>query len=334
MSVHLHHLTGDNSWLLTFRSDSSGSENHSKSLTFLLDPWFTEPDVQVHRLWLRQLHSTTKPPQFKDFRALKGFLAAENRQVDGIIITFNQSDHLHKPTIDGVDEEIPFFAFRRAARTLKQWGRKHVYEIPREPNELRVCEGILEAEERAGRSSTRRDLIDKLDIRLGFVPTTARLWKDPVQDLMHGSLVIMFSRGTWRGAIVYSPHGTPLKDMARWKKRKEKEMASDSDESPNGILEVLAFMAGWDVARMPQLLGGTITFGTPKNARVTGLLSPRYWIRTHEELTLMSGFVSAILKRDVWSKDKVEGEIQGHRTKVLEMDPGETLTIAMTEDSA
>ncbi|KAK1232859.1 hypothetical protein PQX77_004025 [Marasmius sp. AFHP31] len=331
MSVHLHHLTGDNSWLLTF---SSGSNDPVNSLTFLLDPWFTEPDVQVHRLWLRQLHSTTKPPQFEDFRALKEFLAAENRQVDGIIITFDYSDHLHKPTIDSVDTEIPFFAFRRATRILKKWGRKYVYEIAEEPGELGVCEGLLEAERRAGRGLTRRDLINKLDIRLGFVPTTARLWEDLAQDLLHGSLAITFSRLTGRGAVVYSPHGTPLKDMTSWKNRQEQELSFDSDEPSNGTLEVLVFMAGWNISRMPRLLGGTITFGTPKNARVAELLSPRYWIRTHEEQTLMSGFVSAILKRDVWSKDKVEGEIQGRRTKVLEMDPGEILAIAMTEEAA
>ncbi|KAK1217292.1 hypothetical protein PQX77_020030 [Marasmius sp. AFHP31] len=122
--------------------------------------------------------------------------------------------------------------------------------------------------------------------------------------------------------------------MKSWKNRQEQELSFDSDEPSNGTLEVLVFMAGWNVSRMPRLLGGTITFGTPKNARVAELLSPHYWIRTHEEQTLMSGFVSAILKRDEWSKDKVEGEIQGRRTKVLEMDPGEILAIAMTEDSA
>ncbi|KAJ8081475.1 hypothetical protein PM082_007320 [Marasmius tenuissimus] len=253
MSVHLQHLTGDNSWLLTFSSDSGNPGNSSNSLTFLLDPWFTEPDVQVHRLWLRQLHSTTKPPQFEDFRSLKEFLAVENRQVGGIIITFDYSDHLHKPTIDGVDADMPFFAFRRAARILKQWGRKYVYEIAEEPGELGAREGLLEAEERTGRRSARMDLIDELDIRLGFVPTTAGLWEDPAQDLLHGSLVITFSRPTGRGAVVYSPHGTPLKDMTSWKNRQEQELSSD--KLSKGTLEVLVFLAGWNVLSMPQLLG-------------------------------------------------------------------------------
>ncbi|KAL0574368.1 hypothetical protein V5O48_007591 [Marasmius crinis-equi] len=325
MSVHLHHLTGDNSWLLTFSDGLSSSRDTYNSLTFLLDPWFSEPDVQGHKFWLQQLHSPAKPPQFQDFKSLKDFLAAEKRQVDGVIISFAYSDHLHKPTIDGVDEDIPFFAFNRAAKTLQQWGRKYVYEISKEPGLLGVYEGIIEAEARAGRGTSRKELIEKLDVQLSFLPTTAWIWDDFAQDLLHGCLVITFFKSGGRGAIIYSPHGTPLKDLKRWK------TIQDTKENPDGI-EVVAFMAGWDVINMPRIFGGLINFGVPKNAQIAELLTPRYWIRTHDEMTTMSGFVSSVLKREVWTKEKVECELRTdeRRTKIIEMDPGETLTIAAT----
>ncbi|KAG7099896.1 hypothetical protein E1B28_001697 [Marasmius oreades] len=319
-SVHLHHLTGDNSWLIAFIDDEN-------SVTLLLDPWFTEPDVQVHRLWLRQAHPTSKQPQFSDFQSLKEFLAAQNRQVDGIIITFGYSDHLHRPTIDGVDEDVPFFAFRRAAKILRTWGRKHVHEIEKEPASMGIVERIVEADNRANRVS-RRSFLEKLDVRLSFLPTTAPFWEDFAQGYLHGSLTFVFSKldsSEGKGAIIYSPHGTPVEDLKTWTTRRKSE-----------DLELFALVAGWNVVKMPWLLGGVINFGSPKNVEVVQLLSPRYWLRTHDEITTMSGFVSMVLKRELWTKERVESETRmfGSRTKVLDMEPGETLALPLAFNHA
>ncbi|KAF9270857.1 hypothetical protein L218DRAFT_62175 [Marasmius fiardii PR-910] len=320
MSVHLHHLTGDNSWIITF-------DDNENSLTLLLDPWFTEPDIQVHRFWLRQVHPPSKPPQFSNFQSLQEFLTTQNRQVDGIIITFGYSDHLHRPTIEGVDEHITFFAFRRAAKTLRAWGRKFVYEIEEEPKSLKTVDAVVEADDRAERQP-RTAFVDKLDVRLSFLQTTAPLWKDLAQGYLHGSLIIKFAKldgSGGKGVIVYSPHGTPVKDMKIWIKR---QRSKDFD--------VLAYMAGWNVARMPWLLGGVINFGTPENVQIVQELSPRYWLRTHDEITTMTGFVSTVLKRELWTKERVESAIETlrSRTRVLDMDPGETLDIHMHDSDA
>ncbi|KAG7094579.1 hypothetical protein E1B28_005406 [Marasmius oreades] len=329
MSVHLHRLSTDNAWLISFSNNLQARLSPGDiTLTFLLDPWLDGPEIDIHPWFLTQFHSASKPPQFHNFPSLAEFLASDPRgAVDAVIITFEGNDHLHKPTIDGVDEDIPFFAFSGAAKKLRAWGRRYIYEIPKDPGCLDVGKQMSEFESKVGSRradwAARKEFYEKLDINLSFVATSASRWEDLVQDLIRGALVISFSKGSEaeRGALLYQPHSTPLKDIAAWKTRQE---------SSHKNVDVFAFLAGWDVVRFPWLLGGPSTNGGgPDNGKIVQLLSSQYWLRTHDEETLMSGLVRLFNRREVWSKERAEAEIPESNTKLLDLDPGEILSIPM-----
>ncbi|KAF9259571.1 hypothetical protein L218DRAFT_963461 [Marasmius fiardii PR-910] len=311
MSLHIHRLSKDNAWLLTLSNNPHGHlSTDDNTLTFLLDPWLSGPESDLHPWFITQHHSASKPPQFPDYESLAEFLASDPRKaVDGVIISFEGDDHVHKKTIDGIDPELPFFALAGAAKKLRGWGRKYVYEIPKGPGEMSIIQQMCEAERRrSGSDNSRREFLESVDVKLGFISTTATPWEDLVQDLIRGVLVFSFSKGSGS------------ENIAAWKSRQDT------------TTEVFAFLAGWDVVRLPWALGGITNGGIPDNSKIVSVLSPRYWLRTHDEETFMSGFVSFFIRREVWSKERAESELEMTlaeeiRTKLLDMDPGEVLGV-------
>ncbi|KAL0563395.1 hypothetical protein V5O48_018672, partial [Marasmius crinis-equi] len=292
MSVQLHHLNADNAWLLTF-SNSQRLSPEDTTLTLLIDPWLNGPEIDIHPWFNTQHHSPSKPPQFQEFPRLTEFLSSDSdprKAVDAILITFPNSDHLHKATIDTVGPEVAFFAFPLAADKLRSWGRKYVHEIPKEPNSLAILDNLLEAEIRMQRQGpSRKAFFESLDIRLSYISTGP---SPSLDDYTRGALALSFTKaGEERGALVYQPHTTPFDNIKDWKIR---------EESGGKRVDVFAFIAGWDIVRLPRLLGGPVvcTGSTAGNAQIAQELSPRYWLRTHDEETIMTGLVGWFQKRD------------------------------------
>ncbi|KAL0568861.1 hypothetical protein V5O48_013114 [Marasmius crinis-equi] len=327
MSVHLHHLNADCAWLLTFSNNPQRLSPGDTTLTLLIDPWLDGPEVDIHRWFLTQHHSSSTPPQFHEFPSLVEFLSSEGdprKGVDAIIITFPGSDHLHKATIDTVGPEVPFFAFPMAAAKLRSWGREHVYEIPKGPGFLAILDGLLEAEARVNcQGRSRKVFFESLNIKLSFIDTGSSTFYD---DSFRGALALTFAKCSGeRGALLYQPHGTPFDQIKRWKSREESEATT---------VDVFAFIAGWDFVKMPDVLGGVVCTGSVENAKIAQELSPRYWLRTHDEETVKSGLIPWFLRRDIWSKERMEAEIDGLNAKFVDMEVGETLSMPMAIPSA
>ncbi|KAK1216428.1 hypothetical protein PQX77_020948 [Marasmius sp. AFHP31] len=332
MSFHIHHLSGDNSWLLTFSNNPTQRLSpEDTTLTLLIDPWFKEDGIDYHPWFLRQQHTTS--PQFHNFSSLTEFLSSDSdprKEVDGIIITFEGSDHLHKPTLDEVGPDVPFFAFPRAAAILRSWGRKFVYDISDRATDvsLIITDKLLEADVRNKREDpSRKSLIESLDIRLSFAHLNTGIMAS-VDCLTQGALALSFAKGDReRGGLVYAPHSAPLDAIKHWKEKEESITAKQ--------LELFAYLANWDVVRVPRIVGGPIVSqGAPGNSKVVQELSPRYWIRTHDELTILTGLVSYLPTRERKSKQEAEAELPESSTKILEMEAGETLAMPLVVAAA
>jgi hypothetical protein len=98
-SMQLTKLNADSSWMF-----------HFDGLHVLIDPWFTESQVDFHPLFSRQFHQSPQPT------------VGELQQPDYIFISHPFTDHCNKETLLQFSKEIPLVALPSILKKIAKWG--------------------------------------------------------------------------------------------------------------------------------------------------------------------------------------------------------------------
>ena len=98
-TMQLTKLNADSSWLLSL-----------DGVKVLVDPWFTETQVDFHPLFSRQFHQSPQP------------LVRELVRPDYIFISHPFTDHCNKETLLQFSSEIPLIALPSILKKIKKWG--------------------------------------------------------------------------------------------------------------------------------------------------------------------------------------------------------------------
>ncbi len=97
--MQLTKLNADSSWLWDIDSQK-----------VLVDPWFTETQVDFHPLFSRQFHQSPQP------------LVCELVRPDCIFISHPFTDHCNKETLLQFSSEIPLIALPSILKKIAKWG--------------------------------------------------------------------------------------------------------------------------------------------------------------------------------------------------------------------
>jgi hypothetical protein len=97
--MQLTKLNADSSWMF-----------HFDGLHILVDPWFTEAQVDFHPWFSRQFHQSPQPA------------VGELQQPDYIFISHPFTDHCNKETLLQFSKEIPLVALPSILKKIAKWG--------------------------------------------------------------------------------------------------------------------------------------------------------------------------------------------------------------------
>ena len=100
--MQLTKLNADSSWMFSF-----------DGLQILVDPWFTEAQVDFHPWFSRQFHQSPQP------------LVVELQQPDYIFISHPFTDHCNKETLLQFSKEIPLVALPSILKKIRKWDHFH-----------------------------------------------------------------------------------------------------------------------------------------------------------------------------------------------------------------
>jgi hypothetical protein len=98
-NMQLTKLNADSSWMF-----------HFDGLYILVDPWFTEAQVDLHPWFSRQFHQSPQPA------------VGELQQPDYIFISHPFTDHCNKETLLQFSKEIPLVALPSILKKIAKWG--------------------------------------------------------------------------------------------------------------------------------------------------------------------------------------------------------------------
>jgi hypothetical protein len=98
-NMQLTKLNADSSWMF-----------HFDGLHILVDPWFTEAQVDLHPWFSRQFHQSPQPA------------VGELQQPDYIFISHPFTDHCNKETLLQFSKEIPLVALPSILKQIAKWG--------------------------------------------------------------------------------------------------------------------------------------------------------------------------------------------------------------------
>jgi hypothetical protein len=98
-SMQVTKLNADSSWMFSF-----------DGLHILVDPWFTEAQVDFHPLFSRQFHQSPQPA------------VGELQQPDYIFISHPFTDHCNKETLLQFSKEITIIALPGILKKIAKWG--------------------------------------------------------------------------------------------------------------------------------------------------------------------------------------------------------------------
>jgi hypothetical protein len=100
--MQLTKLNADSSWMFSF-----------DGLHILVDPWFTEAQVDFHPWFSRQFHQSPQPA------------VGELQQPDYIFISHPFTDHCNKETLLQFDKNIPVIALPSILKKIRKWDHFH-----------------------------------------------------------------------------------------------------------------------------------------------------------------------------------------------------------------
>ena len=100
--MQLTKLNADSSWMF-----------HFDGLHILVDPWFTEAQVDFHPWFSRQFHQSPQPA------------VGELQQPDYIFISHPFTDHCNKETLLQFDKNIPVIALPSILKKIRKWDHFH-----------------------------------------------------------------------------------------------------------------------------------------------------------------------------------------------------------------
>jgi len=279
----IHHLSADNSWLLSIPRPKDA--NHPRVyLNVLFDAWLTGPQVEYSRIFHQQEH--TIPSAFQTIAEVEAFiheielracalrgLAAQDKPpttgyIDVAACALRGTDHVNEHTLRQLHPSVPVLVRHDAEHLVKAY--KHFTNIT-----------LLPPFER-----------DWRETRLPFLPAFLGIGcltqKSDVQGIHKGLVISFDSTGVGEAeAIVYTPHGIPVEQMAFLTSREP-------------ALRVLALIHGLLNVRVGLSWIGfsEANLGGHNGLKLQRLLQARYWIGTHDEAKIEKGLTSFILTQN------------------------------------
>lgn len=204
---------------------------------------------------------------------------------DAVVITHLSIDHLVPHVLREIPSSTPCFVSAIASDRVEKLGHFDTVTTfgTHDPTNWRACQV-------EGMPSW---------ISLGLL--------DPVADIKSQTpaVIISFESGPRVSAVIYALHGIEPEELEPIIK--------------HGELEILGFMAGLTATKL--VFGPRIAFGATKTVACLRSLSPRWWIRNHDdEFVDTYGLVGRMLRMDVYDLEralKEEAETAGTGIKGL-----------------
>jgi hypothetical protein len=274
----IHHLNADTSWLIQIPRFDKHAHPY---FNVLIDAWLTTSQIEFGRFFHEQAH--TIPSAFQtmaeveafthdiEIRActLRGMSIPDKRPtgyIDVAACCTQGTDHINEYTLRQLHTSVPVLV-RDNAMFIKNWN--HFETI-----------GLLPAFE-----------CDWRETRFPFLPNwlgigTLTQKKDP--QGIHKGLVVSFEHaGHDAEAVVYTPHGILVEEMAFFTSRKQ-------------CLHVLALIHGLLNVKVGLSWIGfsDANLGAHNGLKLQRLLDAKYWLSTHDEAKVEKGLTSWILTQN------------------------------------
>ncbi|KAN0089187.1 hypothetical protein V8E51_019447, partial [Hyaloscypha variabilis] len=311
----LTHLSADNSWLLslpipksTVASGHNANLNHQKVyFHLLLDAWLTHDNAVIESArWFQVLYHVETPAcpsiaavndLIADIEATaSGALVSDlegNAQIDAVVVGHFANDHANYDTLKQVSASVPIFAADNAFDKVQSW--KHFETV------VQIPEFGTEAGGLDWRTASATEA--------PHLPSWLTVWRisGPKRSpALHWAVYIVFDlEGTGQGqaeCIIHSPHGPYVEDVAVMKKLdppvKNLALLHTTKES---------WFYWWGKANM----------GAKHGAQIAEIVRPKYWVSTHDEMLVVTGFNYWFLKdvvndgAQVVQEEKEKGRLKG-----------------------
>ncbi|KAF2788838.1 hypothetical protein K505DRAFT_328641 [Melanomma pulvis-pyrius CBS 109.77] len=310
-------LNGDNSWLLSYpRPDVERAATGKAYYHVVTDPWLSGPST-TWASWLVYL-SLTEEPCAKNAADIEAIIAEieavayethaskevlpeprkTKRGIDALFINFHYDDHLHEPTLRGLDSDIPVFAVDEAARRMRSWNHfTTVTETqdfdPADPHWPSLHPGAS-------------------------LPSWLNLFRLVGHHELNFATIIVWSHDQKHEALLSSPHGI-------YDTQDSFQAFATKSEPP---IRVTAFLAALHDS---FAVGRRTTLGVKGGLALERILKPKYWIPTHDGvLRYWGAFMWLAAVHDVWrtleSGLEEEGK-GGERPNLVNVKNGELFVV-------
>ena len=281
-------LNGDNSWLFSFPRPASERKSTGKAYFHIIfEPWLDGPAIQWNS-WLVWM-SLTKPAAIPDCHGVenlarqieeaamhflgepavvRGGQITEGKYdgyLDIILLSLDQSDHVHEPTLRTFNKHIPVVATTAGAKAVK--ALDHFESVSLIPS-LDSSATTWQAQHPDALPSWLQMVHLPGKTFLNYC--LALIWTHPTDD---GSEI--------HDAILYSPHGTPL-DQGPFQ--------AFLDAEPTQKLAMLHGLKESTSAGIQTTLG--VRGGLEMYRKVGGV---KYWLLSHHSDLSYAGMVMRLL---------------------------------------
>jgi len=313
----LHHINPDTSWLLQIprRVDPADDTPNTRYwYNILIDPWLSGSQIDIASWFSQQWHiepcsiasiaelealaeeverlSRKSEEKHDETERLRSWEDADSL-IDAVAVLHEFTDHAHKATMLQLHPSVPVFATARAAAMIRSWDHFHTVEeipiFPRKSNDWRDCS------------------MPPLPSWLSIVHLVSV--GEPLY--FHSALMFVFnndasgapSERTPADAIVYTPHGLKASELS---------LVNDADPP----IRALALLHGRHEVYLGK--GPQLNLGANNGHEAQQILKARYWIGTHDEIKIGSGFIGWLLNfKKVEADSSVFKEIRNGQSIVL-----------------
>lgn len=329
----LCHLNADTTWLLSLPyPDDAIAPPRRRRFNILIDPWLQGPHSDVapwfSTRWHRIQSSVQTIQELNEIlcvneenaisatdRSLRGSseefdmsAPALGSYIDAVVCSHEFTDHCHRKTLEEVDPSVPCLATTKAAALIRSWEHfERVFDVPP-----------------FGKGADwRKTSVSVLPSWIGI----ARLVTDSDAFYLH-SAVAVFCRNTnskhpdGAEAVIYTPHGIMYEDVSLI-----------SAAAPP--VQTLALLHG--LHEVSFISTKKFNLGVHNALKCQSILNSKYWVGTHDEVTLGYGLIAPLLTRKAYTLEdglKAQEKEQGRpglpaaEINYVELASGETLLLA------
>jgi Beta-lactamase superfamily domain len=273
----LYHLNSDTSWILSLPyPEGSVQPNGRCRYNLLIDPWLQGPQSDVASWFSTQWHAIESSVKtiddlnriLADAEALcLGVERVDRNQhyVDVVAISHEFTDHCHRATLQELSPCVPIVAAAKAAELIRSW--KYFENVSEIPSFSPVIDW---------RTTSARPLPSWLGI--------SRLITEGNAMYYHSALVFCFQRpgAEEAEAVIYTPHGLQAATFS-------------AVSSARPRVQTLAFLHGLHDVSLKWMK--QLNLGAHNAIKAQKLLSPKYWVSTHDEVKKGGGLIKPILQR-------------------------------------